>query len=542
MARQSTTPVQFDLSTRRDDDVAMTSIRAGGVFPLGFVPLLRGDSASGKIAIDGQLGPMPRPLYNAVMARVQAWFVPKPAHPQFAGEDEFMHSYQGTLIKALGQADRTPPPFFTVVNGANLTTAAASKFFKTLGIHIPAGASINSDLIDAFVLIYNFRLAAHSSRLARRKYAAEDITEATSIPRAFWPSGRLKDVVPDYEAALVLGSLDLDVLAGRIPVAHLRLGPSNAASSGFPLNTDGSVGAASTVPWRTLYVNDTSDATRQVYADMVGQTIGTTLADIDKARLTQSFAKLRAAYAGNDATGFDNDDTIVATLLQGLNVPEEQFNRPWLLDSQVVSVGFAERHASDAANLDDSITEGRFSTMLSVNVPRNDAGGLILYTVELMPERLDERQSDEWLLATTVSDLPDALRDIQRPEPVDVVLNRRVDAKHATPGGIYGYEPMNNKWNRTRTRLGGAFYQATPGAAWTEARAAIWQTDRVNPSYNVDHFLAPDPFPHSVFSDTLADCCEINARHSISIVGLTQIGDVLEEANDNYTKTLAASA
>jgi len=39
-----------------------------------------------------------------------------------------------------------------------------------------------------------------------------------------------------------------------------------------------------------------------------------------------------------------------------------------------------------------------------------------------MPERLDERQSDEWINTTTVAKLPDALRDVQRPEPVDMVL------------------------------------------------------------------------------------------------------------------------
>ena len=60
------------------------------------------------------------------------------------------------------------------------------------------------------------------------------------------------------------------------------------------------------------------------------------------------------------------------------------------------------------------------------------------------------------------------LPDIQRIEPVDMVLNRRIDARHTAPTGLYGYEPMNDKWNRDFTRLGGDFYQATPGGGWTE--------------------------------------------------------------------------
>ena len=148
--------------------------------------------------------------------------------------------------------------------------------------------------------------------------------------------------------------------------------------------------------------------------------------------------------------------------------------------------------------------------------------------------------SDEWLLATDVNDLPNALRDVQRVEPVDLVLNRRVDAKHTTPGGLYGYEPMNDKWNRDFTRLGGDFYMATPGGGWTENRSNIWQTEIVDPVLSDTHYLAPTVFPHDVFSDTLGDAFEFVARHAVSIVGLTQIGDLLAENNDDYDAVIAA--
>lgn len=545
MARQSTTPVTFNQSVRGDTAVTMTSGRAGKVVPVGFFPVLRGDSASGRVGIDIQLAEMPRPLLNGVQCNMQAWFVPKSAHPQFAGQDEFMHSYTGETIKALGQADRTPPPFFNVVSsGATLTTIAASEFFKTLGLHIPANVPIQTDLVDAFALVYNFRLAAHSSRLARRKYFTEDMAEALSLPRAFWPTSRFSRVVPDYERALVLGNLDLDIAAGQIPVSGLgketavkQTGPQAVYETGDVVGSPGSFAhfewATSASPNRLL-MRTLSGGMPAIYAEMANQTIGTTLADIDKARVTQAMAKLRTAYAGNDATGFDNDDAIVATLMQGLSVPEDQFKRPWLLDSKRVGVGFAERFATDAANLDASVTLGRASATLSLNVPRTDVGGVVLFTVEIVPERLDERQSDEWLHCTTPDALPNALRDVQRPEPVDLVANRRLDAKHSTPAGLYGYEPMNDKWNRSATRLGGSFYQATPGAEFTEQRSAIWLTDIVNPVFSDTHYLVPANFPHTVFADTEAPAFEVVARHDVKIVGLTQIGDVLAENNDDY--------
>jgi hypothetical protein len=446
-----------------------------------------------------------------------------------------MHAMTGETIKSLGAADRAPPPFYTVINGAAFATAAASEFFTTLGLHVPAGSEINSDLIDSFALIYNFRLAAHSSRLERRKYASEDIAEATTLPPAFWPSARRARMVPDYERALVVGALDLDVLAGQVPIEGIRrLGTGTGSGTpGAVASTQHfeiSVNSAA----RVLQFDIGSDLQSEIFGNLAGQKLGVTLADIDKARTTQAFAKLRTAYAGNDATGFDNEDTIVALLMQGLSVPQDQFKRPWLLGSQRVKVDYAERFATDAANLDKSVTQGAVEGMLRLNVPRNDVGGVVIVTAELLPNRVDERMADVWLSATDFNQLPNALRDIQRPEPVDLVLNSRIDANHTTPGGLYAYEPMNDVWNRDFTRLGGNFYQATPGAGWTENRSAIWQTEIVDPTFSETHYLAPSPFPHDVFADTQADAFEFVCRHDVRIVGLTQIGDVLAENSDDY--------
>lgn len=545
MARQSSTPVPYEASMRPDNQVIMTSGRAGVVVPLGYIPILPGESLSGRIGVDVKLAEMPKPVLNGVVANLQAWAVPRSAFPQFPGRDELNHAMSGEVIKSLGAADRAPPAYYTEISGAALTTAAASAFFKTLGLHIPTGAKINSDLIDAFNLIYNFRLAAHSSRLTRRKYASEDIAEATSLPPAFWPSGRFAHVVPDYEQALIQGTLDLDVLAGRLPIDGIGIStgytttPDSATnnrqtgvagSTSYPKSVDAT--GAGKVRVRTSGADNAPRA--DVWADMVGAVVGVTLSDIDKARIRQAYAKLHAAYAGNDATGFDNETTLVALLMQGIDPGAENFKRPWLLDSKRVPVGFAERFATDADNLDASVTVGRAQATLNLQCPRLDVGGVILYTVEVLPERLDERMSDEWMLCTKFDDLPNPLRDIQRTLPVDLVLNRRLDAKHTSPSGLYGYEPMNSKWKRDFTRLGGSFYQATPGATITENRMGLWQSDIVDPDFEGTHHLAPVPFPHDIFADTLAPAYEVVARHVCTLVGNVQFGDVLTEANDDY--------
>jgi len=539
MARQNQTPVSFQRSKRLDSTNIMTSGRAGKVVPVSFIPLLRGDSCSGNFVCDIELRDMPRPLLNGVQANLQAWFVPKAAFPQFSGYDEFMHSYQGKVIKTLGAPDRTPPNFFTTLTGTALTNFQDGEIAKTLGLHVNPGVPINVDLLDAYSLIYNFRLAAHSSKLARRQYTTESPSNANKLARAFWPSGRFSRVVPDYERALLVGAMDLDVSAGRMPISGLAIGGTAVTAVGArnAIWSDQTGAAATTKTGKEgdrVAMVTTAAGIPQVFAEMAAQSVTSSLADIDKARQTQAFAKLRTSYAGNDATGFDNDDVIVAEMMQGLRVPEDLFNRPWLLDAKRVGFGFDQVEATDGANLGKSVNNGRLQASLSLNVPVQETGGVILITVEVLPERLDERQSDEWLNIDTVSKLPDALRDIQRVEPVDLVLNRRLDAKHTTPGGLYGYEPMNDKWNRQATRLGGVFFQPTPGAPVTEQRSAIWQADIVNPTFTGDHFLAPENFPHYVFSDTAAPAFEIAARHTVTIVGLTQIGDVLAENNDDY--------
>lgn len=548
VARQNSQPVQFERSRRTDASVLMSSGRAGKSQAVGYIPVLRGDSLSGSVGIDVDLAPMPRPLLNGVQLNFQAWFVPKSAHPQFPGYDEFMASYQKKPIKQLGAADRTPSNFFTSLTGTALTNFGNSEFAKDLGIHINTDVPVNTDLMDAYTLIHNFRLAAHSSKLARRQYSTESLTNSQKWDRAFWPTGRFSRVVADYERALIVGSLDLDVAAGRMPVSGI--GVANlGATAGITANWGTESGAASTKQGWKIRAADAVTAGEArlaiarhpdnptypiIFAEMGNQSMNVALADIEKARTTQAFANLRASYAGNDATGFDNDDTIVAELMQGFRVPEAAFSRPWLLDAKRVGFGFQERHSTDSAALDVSMTEGRASARLSLNLPQQDVGGVIMFIIEVLPERIYERQSDEWLNTIDQDKLPDALRDIQRSEPVDLVLNRRLDAKHTSPAGLYGYEPMNDVWNREATRLGGSFYQATPGAPWTEQRSALWIAEVVNPAYTADHFLAPAAFPHNVFSDTEAPAFEFVCRHAVSIVGLTQIGDVLAENNDDY--------
>jgi len=355
-------------------------------------------------------------------------------------------------------------------------------------------------------------------------------------------------MVPDYESALVTGSLDLDFSAGSIPVSGIgwpQASPLGSATNnvretgGNTVDYTDAVGEGWNSTSTALRIKSDGSDFPAVFAEMAGETVATTLADIDRARDTNAFAKARTAYAGTNYSGFNNDDVIVADLMQGFQPDEALFNRPWLLDAKTLVFGMNERHATDAANLDDSVSVGNAMGTLSINVPKQKYGAVIIATVEVMPERLWERQRDEYLYCTGPDDLPNALRDVQRTEPVDIVDNGRLDVLHSSPSAVYGYEPMNAKWRREFTRLGGEFRQLTPGTPVTTARTAIWQADYVDPVFTSDHWLCPHPFPQSVFSVPSNDIVNIGVTQQCTMVGHTQFGDELVEDNSDFDAVTA---
>lgn len=518
MLRQDESPISFDITRRMDNVSALTSFDAGVVAPLTYAPLFRGDSAAGQISASFALAEMPKPLENAVLVRMQAWFWPKTADPRFTGVDEARHAWHGTAMSRSQSADVTPDGWFHTTNTASEDD---DEFLTTLGIHLEDGETFNCDLNDAYVDIWNYRAGELSSDISKYPYRSDDAAASALLP-AFWPTNRMQSIVPDYEQALVKGSLDLDLSAGSLPVRY------SAAAANRTMSTSGGD--------NDLTMDGVSGS---MTAEMDGQTITTTLADIDKARTTQAFAKRVAAYAGHDYSGNSAELLVLSELMQGYEVDDAYLRRPFLLASKTAVFGMTERHATDAANLDDSNTTGQANVSFSVNIPKAEFGGIFLVTAEVMPERMFEAAGDPYLRATTVDDLPNQIRDLQRTEPVDTVPNWRIDERHSTPDGVFGYEPMNAKWQREFTRLGGEFRAGTAGAHPTAARTAIWLTEEVDPTYTDDHHVCPHPFPHDVFSVPANNVVQAAVRQQLTITGMTQFGDPLVEDNAEMTTIIA---
>lgn len=542
MIKHDTRPLDFPRTMRADNQSILTTGKAGEVIPFGFVPLFREDQATGRVTLAAELAEMPAPLENAVIGRLQTWFVPRPALPQFEGLDEYTHSYQGKNITRLGAAGRTPPSLFdTISYSAVYTTANGSEFMRATGLTVEASATGNTDYVDAYILVQNFRLAQLTSKMTRYDYYQEDNVAALELKPALWPRNMYSNVVADYEEALVTGSLDLALSAGSIPVSGLGSPDQTYDAANLTVYETGGSGSTTYNPHRQVnqsvlaWKEDPNNAGFPgIFAEMSGQNIVTTLAQIDVARRQQSFAQAVAAMDGNQYSGFNNDDVLILDLMNGFTVPDDLLNRPWLLDAKQGVFGMTERHATDAANLDDSVVVGQLRLQTSINVPTARYGGIIFSTFEFMPERMYPRGADAYMTVTAESDLPNALRDSLNPLPVEIVPNGEIDTAHTSASGTFGYRELNAKWNRERTLMGGDFQSLTPGAHATAARTQIWQPEYIDPALNSDLYRCPHPFPQDVFASPANDTVTLSVRVETAIRGLTQVGQRLVEDNSEF--------
>lgn len=246
------------------------------------------------------------------------------------------------------------------------------------------------------------------------------------------------------------------------------------------------------------------------------------LADIEQARKTAAFAKLRAAYDGID------DEYIIDLLMQGISVPNEMMKQPMLLGQQTGMFAFAQRYATDSGNLDDTATNGFVQLGYRVRAPRTSIGGIVMTTLEIAPEQLWERKKDYFLYTTDTDNLPNALRDSLDPEAVSVVKKNHLDVNHSTPDATLGYAPLNHEYNRDDIRVGGKFYRPS-NDAYTEVRSRIWTNEVIDPSLSSDFYLCTN-LHKKIFADQVSDSFEITAVSDLTVDTNVVFGDRLIEA------------
>lgn len=528
-ARTKTTPIPITRTTRPNATRVLTSFEPGYMVPVLAVPLLREDSVfSAMYDVVFEMKETVEVLMNGVNARVMTYLVPKTALARFDGLDSINKSYAGLPPVEGGDV---VPWFETMVAPAH----GANAILKKMGKHARPGTTINTEYIEAYNAIWNFRAKNRSPDITLR-----DRLDAT-LAKAFWTHENFAHIVPKFDQAIIDGEVPLNIVAGKMPVQGLGIYNSGVTAPNVAVSEAG----GNTVYPESWAIDNPSGAQKaavfikkgasagvpDVFVEMEQNGITVSLSNIELARKTQAFAALRRQYAGH------SDEYIIDLLMSGITIPELAWNQPILLADQRTVFGMSKRYATDAENLTESVVNGITAVQQRFRCPPVGMGGVIMMVVEVTPEQLFERQKDPYLHATSVAHLPDALKDMLDPEKVVIVRNEDVDLDHDQPNDTFGYAPLNHEWARSVPQIGGKFYRPAVDAAFDEDRQRIWAVETQNPVLSEDFYLCTD-MHQKPFVMTTGDNFEVLVRGEAAIKGLTQFGGPLIEATDDYAKVM----
>ncbi|AXH75497.1 MAG: major capsid protein [Microviridae sp.] len=536
MNRTKTSPIPVQRTTRASQHRVLTSLPAGKMVPIAVIPLLREDSiSSGSFTFGFEMNETVELLMNAVNVRVMAYLVPNLALDRFDGLDSLNKSYEGVPLVEGGPVT----PWFEM--GAAPIRGGAP-VLEYMGKHYKPGAQINTSYLECYNQIWNFRAKNRSADIPLRQRL-----DATLAP-AFWDHQSFAHIVPDFDQAVIDGEVALNVVNSKMPVGGLGLvGSANtapvqmvdAATGTTILHPDAwaiqDVAAGSQVGRNALGVKATGPNTGipDVWAELQDNGITVSLSNIEMARKTQAFARLRQQYQGH------SDEYIIDLLMDGITLPDQIWKQPILLADRRTVFGMSKRYASDADNLTESVVNGATYIDVRFSVPRCNSGGVVMLVAEIAPEQLFERQQDVYLHANSVDSLPQFLRDTLDPEKVEVVTNEMIDIDHSKPLNTFGYGPLNHRWAKSIPQIGGKFYRPEVDAAFDEDRQRIWAVETVDPVLSKDFYLCTTmhykPF---VVTDLQIDPFECLMRGQAVIRGNTVFGGLLVEASNNYDKVM----
>jgi len=522
-----TAPITVQRSTRRDRGRVLTSADAGKILPLKYIPMLREDAVKrGRVRVNIEMMETAELLMNGIRVDVMAHYVPMLAFDRFNGSmEELNRSYKGETgiggsvvpffeknkyyNSAGGTVNTLTPDQYgaQVIDTADWGVNALDDFYQLMGIHTQA-TYFNTTIVEAYNAIVNHRRKARSASLPLRNAFDHRLAEA------FWSLDN-NHIVPDFDQKLIDGEVSLNGLTFQAPVRsadYLQLA-DGAVNHYYPADDEA---APTAVGADYEFANIWAELTSGGNATM-------SLADIEQAKKTAAFAKLRSMYDGVE------DDHIIDLLMEGIRVPEETMKQPILLGKQSTMIGYNQRYATDAANLDTSVTNGYATVDMSIRTPQMNTGGVIMITAEIVPEQMWERKKDYFLYETDPDNLPNYLRDVLDPEAVSVVKNDHLDVNHSTPNGTFGYAPLNHEWQRDMVNVGGKYYRPA-NDAFDEDRAKIWTVETTDPVLNEDFYLVSG-LHKKVFSDQVADAFEITCISDVEITGNTVFGERLLEAD-----------
>lgn len=526
--RMKTTPVPVVRQGREVSVRAVTTMDPGVIAPIAAFNLLRMDSCTGRISVAVEMNETFEVMVNRTFVRLSAWFFPHVANDRFEQSPTiFERSFNG---EPMVDGSATVVPFIeTAAHGA----VGANAVYKTLGLSAPPAAMVNTAYLEAYNQIVNY------IRRQRSKSLDERLLTATSLAPALWGDSAFGDVVPDFDDAMIAGELPLTVVEADLRVRGVGIAPGTTQQASVSVKESNGISTVYGEAFNSqnvgMYIQNGTglmDSYPDVWAELSENGISVSLANIDQARALVDWAKIREGFEGHKQAW------VIDSLMAGIEVPEQAWFHPMLLDQKMVEIKQLKRMATDYANIEEGVANGVGGTTLGINVPPNTYGGVVMILAEAIPEQLYERQADPYFMASGVDDLPNYMRDVLNPMPVVEVKNGEVDVDHSAPTGLFGWARRNWQWARWPTRVGGDLFAPDADAATTIARRSIWATDVADPELSEDFYVATS-LGKEVFVDQTVQPFKIGVGGKIGVTGLTVIGEVYE-SEANYDEVRAA--
>ncbi|AXH76643.1 MAG: major capsid protein [Microviridae sp.] len=540
LSRTNLQPIAVPRTARIHAMRGITSLPAGKMVPIGCASLLREDAlVSGRLRFTFEMNETAEVLMNAVNVSVKAYLVPFLALQRFEGSmDLFNRSWEGI---ALGNE-----PVVPWIEHEPMGAHGSDPIYKYLGLHARPNQEVNTCYKEAYNAIWNFRATNRSKNLTLRNRLDD------TLAPAFWVRDRFKHIVPDFDQAVIDGEVALNVVDMKMPLRGLYA-PQGSPGSLVAEGGNWRDAAGKSIPVGGQYLTNFSavmpdawtaartkihpggvsptESWPDIYTELQADGITVSLSNIEMARKTQAFARLREQFAGH------SDEYIINLLMDGLTVPDKQLAQPMLIGQRETVFGMSKRYASDGENLSMSAVNGATFVDLSIQTPRIPTGGVIMVVAEITPDQLFERQMEPMFHCIDHTMLPHYLRDTLDPEKVEVVPCEYVDVDHSTPDAAFGYAPLGYRWHHEAPHIGGKFYRPEVDAEFDEDRQRIWAVETVDPTLSTDFYLCTN-IHQKPFLVTTEDPFECVTQGDLMIQGNTVFGGVLVEASENYKEVM----
>lgn len=530
--RLKTEPVTYARTVRPDMVFTATSGKAGKSIPLAFIPLAREDAVeTSRFQVRAYMDETAELLLNPVYCTFYAYCVPKLAFDRYEGD------FMALTRSYMGEPERDDTVIPWIEGDAYGTAGTPKELYKAAGLHAGSDtATVNSDYIEAYEKVFEFRCRQRSEALWAAVEA--DVDGSGDLLPAFFDNPQMAMIKPSFDSQMLDGEVPITLTDTKVALQNVYTRTAAAVSSASPVDgTDVGAGVGSSnyseVFLRRVSSAASSDVMEELYGELAEQGLSMTVANIDLARETAAWAKVRSQYSGID------DDSLIDLLMSGIRVPEQYLTKPMLLARQRVPFGMTQRYSTDADALEVSATKGVAGTNLTVRCPQIGPGGVIVIMAEVVPGQFWERSKDYFFLSDNDTRRPDRLLDQLDPQAVEVVENEHFDVRHSDPNGIGGYGPLNHMWVRRRYNLGGKFHKTDPSAPWNENRNRVWASEPVDPTLSKEFWLATD-LPDEIFiSNSAEDNFEFSLAGQAQISGLTYLAPALREQGQDYEAIMA---